>query len=380
MKYRVPYIDYPAQYEKIRGAVLETVDGVLGRGNVMLRDELRAFEDHLAEFAGVKHAVGTGNCTDALYLALQAAGVGPADEVITVAHTFVATAAAIRQTGANPVLVDVGADHLMDAAAVEAAITPRTKAIVPVHLNGRLCDMEPLLAIARRRQLVVMEDAAQGLGASVAERRAGSFGLAGCFSFYPAKILGAYGDAGAVVTNDHAVAETIRTLRNVGRSQIGEVIAWGSNSRLDNLHAAVLDLKLKLLPGWIGRRREIASRYHQKLANCPGLVLPPPPAYGDHFDVFQNYEIEADDRDALRAHLTEAGIETILPWGGRAIHQFPALGFESVRLPVTERLFERVLLLPMHCELSGEQVDFVADAIQEFSETNINNGTLPCAV
>jgi dTDP-4-amino-4,6-dideoxygalactose transaminase len=364
MSFRVPYIDYPRQYEKIRAEVLATVDRVLGRGDLMLRADLQQFEDHLAAFVGAKHAIGTGNCTDALRLALLAAGVGAGDEVITVAHTFVATVAAVRHTGATPVLVDVGADHLMDPQAVEDAIGPRTKCILPVHLNGRLCDMEQLRIIAQRRRLLVIEDAAQGLGAALGEKKGGTFGLAGCFSFYPAKILGAYGDGGAVVTNDSAFAQKVRALRNAGRMPDGELMGWGWNSRLDNLHAAILDLKLNLLPGWIERRREIAACYQAKLAGLPGLVLPPAPAApDDRFDVFQNYEIEADDRNELAAGLAAAGIETMLPWGGRAVHQFPALGFEGVRLPATERLFGRMLLLPMHCELSDDQVDYVAGEI-----------------
>ena len=370
MRYRVPYIDYPRHYETIRVDVMATVDRVLRSGDLMLREDLRRFEENLAAFVGAKHAVGTGNCTDALRLALQAAGVGPGDEVITVAHTFVATVAAIHHAGAAPILVDVGADHLMDPDAVEGAISPRTKCILPVHLNGRLCDMGQLRIIAQRRRLLVIEDAAQGLGAALGEKKGGTFGLAGCFSFYPAKILGAFGDGGAVVTNDSAFAEKIRALRNVGRLPSGELMGWGWNSRLDNLHAAILDLKLKLLPSWIERRREIAARYQAKLEGLPGLILPPgPTARGDRFDVYQNFEIETAGRDGLAAHLSAAGIETMLPWGGRAVHQFPALGFEGVRLPATERLFARLLLLPMHCELSDHQVDSVAGAVRQYFES-----------
>jgi dTDP-4-amino-4,6-dideoxygalactose transaminase len=368
MKYRVPYIDYPRQYEKIRGDVLASIDRVLGRGDLILRRDLQAFEQHLAAFVGTRYAVGTGNCSDALYLALQAAGIGSGDEVITVSHTFVATAAAIHRTGAKPVLVDIGADHLIDPKAVEDTVTARTKCIVPVHLNGRLCDMAKLGAIAQRRGLLIVEDAAQALGARLDGTGAGAFGLAGCFSFYPAKLLGAYGDGGAIVTNDAGLAEKLCALRNVGRRADGELLGWGSNSRLDNLQAAVLDLKLRLLPGWVERRREIAARYHARLAAVPGLAVPPSPdAGGVRFDVFQNYEIESGDRDGLRAHLADAAIETMLPWGGRAIHQFAALGFAGLRLPATERLFRRALLLPMHCELSDEQVDYVSDAICAFA-------------
>jgi dTDP-3-amino-2,3,6-trideoxy-4-keto-D-glucose/dTDP-3-amino-3,4,6-trideoxy-alpha-D-glucose/dTDP-2,6-dideoxy-D-kanosamine transaminase len=376
MTYRVPYIDYPRQYEKVRGEMLAAIDRVLRRGDLMLRGDLLAFERRLAEFVGAKYAIGTGNCTDALTLVLRAAGIGPGDEVVTVSHTFVATAAAIRQSGAAPVFADIGPDHLMDPAAVEAVITPRTRCILPVHLNGRLCEMEPLQVIARRRGLRIIEDAAQALGARLEGESAGTFGLAGCFSFYPAKILGAYGDGGAIVTNDEGLAQTVRALRNLGRLPNGELLGWGSNSRLDNLQAAILDHKLDLLPGWIERRREIAARYHAALANLPGLLTPPPPLVrGSRFDVFQNYEIEAAGRDALRAHLSEAGVETMLPWGGRAVHQYPELGFQGLDLPATERLFQRVLLLPMHCELTNEQVDYVAGQIASFTETKTKTKT-----
>jgi dTDP-4-amino-4,6-dideoxygalactose transaminase len=372
MTYRVPYIDYPRQYKKIRGEMLAAIDGVLSRGDLMLRADLAAFEDHLAAFVGARYAVGTGNCTDALYLALRAAGIGRGDEVITVSHTFVATAAAIHRAGATPVLVDIGPDHLMDPAAVEAAVTARTRCILPVHLNGRICDMEQLGAIAARHGLVLIEDAAQALGARLGGKGAGAFGLAGCFSFYPAKILGAYGDGGALTTNDAELAGTVRALRNAGRLPDGDLLGWGSNSRLDNLQAAILDRKLKLLPAWIERRREIAARYHVRLWQLAGIAVPPPPASsGGHFDVYQNYEIEAAGRDGLRAHLGEAGVETMLPWGGRAIHQFLNLGFAGLRLPATERLFDHVLLLPMHCELSDEQVDYVADAVCRFAEKTV---------
>jgi dTDP-4-amino-4,6-dideoxygalactose transaminase len=375
MTYRVPYIDYPRQYQKMRGEILAVIDGVLGRGDLMLRGDLQAFEQHLAAFVGARFAVGTGNCTDALCLALRAAGIGRGDEVLTVSHTFVATAAAIHQAGATPVLVDIGADHLIDPGAVEASITARTKCILPVHLNGRVCAMEQLGEIARRRGLIVIEDAAQALGARLGAQGAGTFGLAGCFSFYPAKLLGAYGDGGAVVTNDASVAEVVRALRNVGRRPDGELAGWGANSRLDNLQAAILDCKLKRLPGWIERRRQIASRYHARLSNVPGLGVPPPPASsGGRFDVFQNYEIEAAERDSLRARLAAAGVETMLPWGGRAVHQFAVLGFNSLRLPATERLFQRALLLPMHCELSDEQVDYVADEVCAFAGSDADGG------
>jgi dTDP-4-amino-4,6-dideoxygalactose transaminase len=367
MDWKVRYIDYPAQYQKMRSEILETVDTVLSQGDVMLRQQLRDFEANLAAFVGTKYAVGVSNCTDAMHLALRAAGVGPGDEVITVSHTFVATAATIHHAGATPVLVDIGEDHNMNVDLIESAITPRTKAIMPVHLNGRLCNMGQLMAIAEKHGLLVIEDAAQALGGSFNGTKGGAFGLAGCFSFYPAKLLGAYGDAGAVVTNSQEIAEKVMRLRDHGRTADGDIAGWSFNCRLDNLHAAILDFKLKQVPGWIERRREIARTYHERLSDIPQLLLlPPPMTNGPYFDVFQNYEIEAEDRDRLKAYLQESGIETMIPWGGKGVHQFQALGLTHFRLPRTERMFQRALMLPMHCELTDEQVVYVADSIRRF--------------
>ena len=367
MDWKVRYIDYPQQYQKMRNEILQTVDLVLGKGDVMLRQQLRDFEANLAAFVGTKYAVGTSNCTDALHLTLRAAGIGHGDEVITVSHTFVASVAAIHHSGATPVLIDIGEDHNMNIDLVEAAITPKTKAIMPVHLNGRLCDMDKLMTIAKKHDLIVIEDTAQALGGSFKGIKGGNWGIAGCFSFYPAKLLGAYGDAGAVVTNSQQIAGKVQHLRDHGRTPNGDIAEWSFNCRLDNLHAAILDLKLKQVPAWIERRREIAGIYYQHLSNLHQLLLPPPPvAYDIFFDVFQNYEIEADRRDRLKAYLQESGIETMIPWGGRGVHQFPALGLTHYSLPRTEQMFKRALMLPMHCELNNEQIVYVAETICQF--------------
>lgn len=367
LMWKVRFIDYPAQFRKMEREVMGTIRTVLSRGDLILRQQLRDFEEHLAAFVGTKYAVGVSSCTDALHLTLRAAGVGPGDEVITVSHTFVATAAAIHHAGATPVLVDIGDDHNMDVDLVEAAISSRTKAIIPVHLNGRVCDMGKLMKLAEKQDLIVIEDAAQALGASFNGIKAGAFGLAGCFSFYPAKLLGAFGDGGAVVTNSKELADKIKLLRNHGRTEDGEIAFWSFNCRLDNLQAAILDLKLKYLPQWIARRREIAQLYHRRLSGIRQLHLPPPPAdKGPYFDIYQNYEIEAEDRDHLMAHLKESGIEVFIQWGGKGVHQFKALGLMHFKLPRTEWMFKRALMLPMHTELSDEQVEYVADCIKEF--------------
>lgn len=367
MEWKVRFIDYPEQFRRMEPEIMGTIRTVLAKGDLMLRQQLRDFEAHLAAFVGTRYAVGTSNCTDALHLSLRAAGIGAGAEVITVAHTFVATAAAIHHAGAVPVLVDIGDDHNMDPDAVEAAITPRTRALVPVHLNGRVCDMDRLSAIATRHGLTIIEDSAQALGGSFKGKRGGSFGLAGCFSFYPAKLLGAFGDAGAVTTDDAGLAEALRRLRDHGRMPDGDLAGWSFNCRLDNLQAALLDLKLARLPEWIARRRELAAIYAQNLAGIPELGLPLAPSEGGaHVDVFQNYEVEADDRDGLVAHLKEQGVEILVSWGGRAVHEFKALGLSHHRLPRTERLMRRVLMLPLHTELRDEQVRYVCEVVQGF--------------
>jgi dTDP-4-amino-4,6-dideoxygalactose transaminase len=367
MEWKVRFIDYPAQYRRIEDELMRTLKDVLSGGDLILRKHVREFEEHLAGFVGARYAVGVSNCTDGLMLALRAAGVGPQDEVITVSHTFVATVAAIHHVGAAPVLVDIGDDHLMNVSLLEGAITPRTKAIVPVHLNGRLCDMGRLIEIAQRHNLLLIEDAAQALGASYEGRRAGSFGVAGCFSFYPAKILGGLGDAGAVVTSNEELANRVRLMRDHGRTPSGDIAEWSFNCRIDNLQAAVLDLKLKCVPSWIERRREIARRYHRLLSPVKQLLLPPPPeGSGPHYDVFQNYEVEAEERDGLVAYLKESGVEILIPSAGKAVHQFAALGLSHLRLPRTERLFRGVLMLPLNAEVTDGEVDFVAQTLHRF--------------
>ncbi len=365
--WKVKFVNYPSQFKKMEAEIMETVHSVFSKGDLILRQQLRDFEIHFAEFVGTGFAVGLSNCTDALHLSLRAAGIGAGDEVLTVSHTFVATAAAIHHAGAKPVFVDIGEDHTMDVSFLEKAINSKTKAIVPVHLNGRLCDMERLMAIAEKHGLLVLEDSAQGLGASYRGKRGGSFGIAGCFSFYPAKLLGAFGDAGAMTTNDETFAQKVRSLRDHGRNISGDVDGWSFNCRMDNLQAALLDLKLGKLPDAIQRRREIASLYHRRLSGLQELCLPQPPDSGGAWhDVFQNYEIEAKKRDSLVGFLREKGIEILIPWGGRGVHQFKNLGLSAVHLPRTERLFREVLMLPMHTELSDDDIEVVSDGIHEF--------------
>ena len=367
MEYKVPFVNYPEHYHRMQNEIDSAIIEALSKGDLILRDQLRQFEENVASFVGVKYAVGVNSGTDALYLSLRAARVGQGDEVITVAHTFVATVAVIIHCGATPILVDVGEDFNMDVGQLEQAITPRTKAIIPVYLNGRLCDMEKLMDIASKYNLIVIEDAAQALGASFGGKKAGSFGLTGCFSFYPAKMLGAAGDGGIVTTNDTEIAERIRLLRDHGQNRAtGDILCFGFNSRLDNLQAAILSVKLKHLPQWIERRRELANLYHQGLSDLPELKLPPPPeSDGLYFDVYQNYVVWSKERDKLVAHLRESGIEILISWP-KPMHHQKALGLGHFHLPITERVSTEVLSLPMNTEISNEQVEFVIETIHKF--------------
>lgn len=345
--------------------IMAIIRNVLAGGNLIMRQQMLDFEKNLAAFVGTADAIGVGNCTDGLRLILQAVEIGPGDEVITVSHTFLATLGAIHAAGASPVLVDVGDDHNMDVESIEAAITPRTKAIMPVHLNGRLCRMDRVTEIAATHGLMIIEDTAQALGASYDGINGGAWGIAGAFSFYPAKLLGAYGDAGAIVTNDLNLGARLRELRDHGRVSKTEFSGWGSNSRLDNLQAAVLDHKLKMVPSWIRRRRQLAAIYEEALAGIAEVKLPPASNGGRYFDVYQNYVIEARRRDELAAFLASQGIETLVSPGPIPNHKQP-IGLEDYRLPRTEALCESVLSLPLTPELEDAQLLHVATAIRDF--------------
>jgi dTDP-4-amino-4,6-dideoxygalactose transaminase len=279
---------------------------------------------------------------------------------------MIATASAIHFCGATPVPVECGYDHLIDAAAVEAAVTSRTRAVMPTQLNGRTCDMEALQAISGRHGLLIVEDAAQALGSRFRGRCAGTFGIGSAISFYPAKVLGCLGDGGAVVTNDRNVFERACALADFGRNSEGEIVSWGLNSRLDNLQAAILDFQLKQYDNVIRRRRELAALYTERLKDVSEVALPPAPdSDPDHFDIYQNYEIEAERRDQLKQRLQEHGVGTLIQWGGQAVHQLKALGFTQ-RLPYTDRLFTRMLMLPMNMSLADEDAHYVCDNVRAF--------------
>ncbi len=363
---QIPYFDYPHTFRSEEESLLAIITDIGRRGAFVLQNDLTQFEKNLAIFAESPFAVGVANATDGLTIALRAAGIGPGDEVIFCSHTFVATAAAIHHTGATPVPVECQADHLIDPHSVKKAITKRTKAILPTQLNGRTAEMDLLMAIAEENNLLLIEDAAQALGSRFRGRQAGTFGVASAISFFPAKSLGCLGDGGAVLVRNEELYHKIRLMRDHGRSATGEVVMWGVNSRLDNLQAAILDYRLKSFDTVIARRRKIAQIYQEELEATSQVVLPPGPnANSDHFDTFQNYEIEAELRDALKNFLREQGVGTLIQWGGKAVHEFPALGFQ-VKLPFTEKMFERCLMLPMNMSLADEDVRHICTVIRKF--------------
>jgi len=341
------------------------ITDTLAKGDLVLRKQLSDFEQHLADFVGVKYAVGVNSGYHALYFSLLAAGVGAGDEVITVGHTFAATVSAIVHTGAAPVLVDVRKDYNIDPEEFQRAITSRTKAVIPVHLNGRLCEMDRIMSIAEKHGIHVIEDAAQALAASFKGQQAGSFGLAGCFSFYPFKSLGGLGDGGAVTTNDPKVARLATLLRFNGEDrQTGEFHYHGYTALLDNVQAAVLDVKLRHLRGWIEHRRQIARLYDNGLRVLPQLTLPNY-ANPDYYDSYQNYVIRTERRDALRQHLKDAGIETLVHWG-KPMWEHAGLRLGNPNLPETESVCREVISVPMSAETTIQQVEITVEVIRDF--------------
>lgn len=362
----VPFFAYPHVFTTQQADFSRILTDVGCRGAFIMQRDLTEFEEHLATFLGAQYALGVGNATDGLHFAVRAAGIGGGDEVIMSSHTMIATAAAVHFSGARPIPVECGADHLIDPAAVEAAVTAQTRAIMPTQLNGRTCNMDALQAIADKHGLMIIEDAAQGLGSRFKGRCAGTFGIAAAISFYPAKVLGCLGDGGAAITNDATIYERIFQLRDHGRSTSGEVVSWGLNSRLDNLQAAFLDFQLQKYAWVMCRRRELAALYTEGLKDISEVVLPPAPdSDADHFDIYQNYEIEAERRDELKAYLKECGVGTLIQWSGQAVHQIKALGFTQ-DLPYTDWLFTRMLMVPMNVSLANEDVEYVCETIRAF--------------
>jgi dTDP-4-amino-4,6-dideoxygalactose transaminase len=362
---QVPFVDLRAQYRRLRRQVLSAFDDALEGMQLFLGPNVRAFEDEFAAYCGVRHAVGVGSGTDALYLALRACGIRPGDEVITVAHTFIGTVEAIVQAGARPVFVDIDPDtYTLDPTGIEAALSPQTRAIVPVHLYGQMADMDPIMDLAQRHGLLVVEDACQAHGAEYKGRRAGSIGDAAAFSFYMSKNLGAYGEAGAVTTNSNSIAEMVARLRNHGSVSKYDHAELGVNSRLDELQAVVLRVKLNHLDEWVARRRQHAALYISLLRDAP-VKLPVTRRESAH--VYHLFVVQVDDRDRVRQGLEARSIGCDVHYP-IPLHRQAAcqnIGRVAGDLKVTELVAGRILSLPMFPELTKQQVQYVAASLLE---------------
>jgi len=367
----VPFFNYAAVYNDYKEAFQKIFDDVGSRGAFIMQEDLSNFEKNIAKYSGCSYAVGVGNATDALEMLVNVAGIGKGDEVIICSHTMIATASAISANGAKPIPVDCGVDHLIDPKSIEKAITEKTKCIMPTQLNGRTANMDEICHIAVSYGLKIIEDSAQALGSKFKGKNAGTFGLGGCISFYPAKVLGCLGDGGMILCNDKDFYNKLILLRDHGRDPIsGDVLLWGRNSRLDNLQAAFLNHQFQNYENVIKRRREIATIYEGRLIDIPQIKLPPRiDCSPDHFDIFQNYEIEAEKRNELKKYLHDNGIGTLIQWGGKGVHQFKKLGYDY-SLPVTEKIFNKMLLIPINMTINNEEVNYVCDKIISFYKTN----------
>jgi dTDP-4-amino-4,6-dideoxygalactose transaminase len=365
MGYKVRFVEPGRNYRMIKDEIDAAYFEVMSNGDLIDRGQLKRFEENLAAFVGTKYAVGLNSGYDALHISLRAAGVGAGDEVILPAHTFVASASAIVNVGAKPVLVDVGKDFNINVDKIEEAITQNTKGIMPVHLNGYMADMVKVMEVAHQHHLVVVEDACHSLGAKMNGEGAGAWGLTGCWSFYPFKILGGYGDGGAITTDDPDVALFATRMRYNGEDRItGEYHGHGFTCLLDNLQAAFLDIKLRHLPDWIKRRREIAQQYREGFSDLADLILP-------HYDdprrdhVYQNYVVRSKQGDFFSDYLQSNGVEVLIQFR-KPYYKHEALKVENRGFPETEALSREVCSLPMNVEITDEEVGYVISVIRSF--------------
>ena len=367
MKFReVPFVDPRRNYALLKSELDAAYFDVMSNGELIDRRHLKAFEDNLATFVGTKYAVGLNSGYDALHMSLRALGIGAGDEVIVPAHTFVATCSAVVNVGATPILVDVAKDFNINIEDFERAITSNTKAVIPVHLSGIMADMQKVLVVAKRHNLAVVEDACQSLGSSINGKGAGSWGHTGCWSFYPFKMLGAYGDGGAITTDDPEIATYARRMRYNGEERsTGEYHGHGFTCLLDNLQAAFLDVKLRHLPSWIVRRKGIAQKYRAGLQDIEELLLP---HYDDrpHFDhVYQNYTLRSQHGTAFSDHMKKNGVGVLTQFR-KPYYKHDGLKLDDRGFPETEALSREVCSLPMNIEISDEEVDYVIHVVRSF--------------
>lgn len=363
----IPIVDLKTQYHTIKAEIDSAIQNVINETAFIRGKYVNNFELNFAQSYGVKHCIGVGNGTDAIYIALKMLGIGVGDEVITVANSWISTSETITQTGAKPVFVDVDPDYYcIDASKIEENITSKTKAIVPVHLYGQPAEMDTIMKIAKKHNLFVVEDCAQAHFAEFKGQKVGTFGNAGTFSFYPGKNLGAYGDAGAILTNNDELAMRIRRFANHGMIKKHDHKMEGINSRLDGIQAAILDVKLKYIKEWNKKRNEIALKYNEHLSQIKDLKLPK--IRRDSFHVFHLYVIQAPDRENLRKYLNDAGISTGIhyPVPLPFVEAYRYLNYNKDDFPVASKNEYKILSLPMFPELSDEAITYVADNIKSF--------------
>jgi dTDP-4-amino-4,6-dideoxygalactose transaminase len=362
---RVPYVALPQRARRVKGELMTAIEKVIDHGIYILGPEVREFETGFARYCGTRYAVGVGDGTSALILALRGVGVGPGNEVITAPNSFIASASSAALLGATPCFVDVRRQDMnLDPALIERAITPRTKAIVPVHLAGHAADMEPILKLGERYGIPVIEDAAQSVGTTYHGKRTGGFGRAGCFSLHPLKNLHAIGDAGVITTNDERLYQWLLKARNHGLRNRDEVEFWSPNTRLDTLQAAVLNVMLDHLDGWIGERRELAEQLRAALRDVVGVPEEAPGCY----HTYQTFVIVAERRNALLDHLRQRGVDAKVHYP-LAIHMQEAargLGYRPDDFPVTRWLADRIVSLPIYAEMTTEQRAAVIDGVRSF--------------
>ncbi len=362
---KIPLINLVAQYHSIREEIDQAVHDVFESGSFILGPKVAAFEETIATYLGMKHAVGVASGTDALHLTLHALGIGPGDEVIVPAYTFFATAEAVSQSRATPVFVDIDpGNYCIDIAQIEPRITSRTKAIIPVHLYGHSVDMASLMELAKLRGLKVIEDNAQALGAEYRGGKTGSLSDVGCLSFFPSKNLGGYGDGGMVVTNDHVLADTVRKLRTHGWRTKYQPEMFGFNSRLDELQAAILLVKVAYLDTWNERRRKIAVQYGILLAGT-GVELPYEAPYAKH--VYHMYAVRVKERKAIQEHLRSLGIASAVyyPLPLHQLEPYKDLGYGHGTFPEAERAAQETLAIPLYPEMQEDQIKAVAQSLRE---------------
>tara|TARA_B100000989_G_scaffold297828_1_gene284897 strand:+ start:835 stop:1971 length:1137 start_codon:yes stop_codon:yes gene_type:complete len=373
MNWNVPFINLKKQFSNQKKELIGAFENIMENGSFILRDDVNVFEENMAKFLNVRNVIGVNSGSDALILAAKTLNLKKNDEVITVAHTYIMTISSIFHTGATPVLVDIGDDYNIDVSKIESAINEKTKAIFPVHINGRMADMDSISRLAKKYSLSIVEDSAQGLGAKINNKNPGNFNSIGCFSSHPMKNLGCAGDGGFISTNDDKLANRLKTMRNHGQENKYEYTSYGFSSRLDTLQAAILNVKFPLFNSWIKKRREIARIYESELKNLP-LVLPPMVNQKDKFfDVFSSYTIRTNNQKELHDYLRNKGVEVFIHLGPNSISENKNLFFKiPKKLVNTQKISKQVISLPIYPELDFKSLKYVIKCIKDFFNNRPN--------